>query len=116
MKKRLTNFEKEIIEAILKHERDRELADLLFEQYKHLLVKKREFTGVGFYTYFYIPEEGCILNKNLNLKLGDIEAEIKGLKHGAGFILYINEGRITTLEGYCYDEKWPNHAKIINIF
>lgn len=112
----LTKFEKLIIEVILKCEADKTLADLLFKQYNHLYVKKRSYTGVGFYTDFYLSEKGNFINKNLNLKLGGIHAELQGLKYGAGFVLYIESGVIVTLEGYCYNEKWPSQEKIIDIF
>ena len=40
---------------------------------------------------------------------GDVHATIDGLKHGAGFLLYIDSGFITTLEGYSYEGTWPNN-------
>lgn len=34
-------------------------------------------------------------------------AAIGGLGHGAGFVLYVKDGRLDALEGYSYDEPWP---------
>lgn len=41
------------------------------------------------------------------LRIKDVDAEIEGLKHGAGFILLVSEGYLDQLEGYSYDEPWP---------
>jgi hypothetical protein len=30
------------------------------------------------------------------------------LQYGAGFLLYIKDGMLNMLEGYCYEDKWPN--------
>jgi len=30
------------------------------------------------------------------------------MAHGAGFVLYIEHGRLSMLEGYGYDDPWPN--------
>ena len=43
----------------------------------------------------------------LGLKLGDVIAKIPGLEHGAGFLLYVDNGSITALEGYTFEEPWP---------
>jgi hypothetical protein len=36
-----------------------------------------------------------------------VVAEVDGLKHGAGFALWIENGMLATLEGFSYDERWP---------
>jgi hypothetical protein len=33
--------------------------------------------------------------------------EFKGLVHGAGFVVFIDQGRLAVLEGFTYDEDWP---------
>ena len=39
--------------------------------------------------------------------LDDVLADVEGLNHGAGFVLYVRNGVMDLLEGYCYDEPWP---------
>jgi len=39
--------------------------------------------------------------------LGSTHAIIDGINHGVGFVLFIKDGFIKTLEGYTYDEKFP---------
>ena len=109
-------LEIEIVEAILKYE-DKKISKKLYEQFKVAEVKEREYTGTGFFTYFYINDNTKdIFLSNGNMQLGGIHAEIKGLKNGAGFVLYVENGRLKALEGYSYNETWPNQAQISNVF
>ena len=72
-------------------------------------VAKREFTGVGFFTEFGHPPEAVRLQTPSRVRFGDVLADIEGLEHGAGFVLYIDEGLITMLEGYtAANEPWPD--------
>lgn len=67
---------------------------------------KRELTGVGFYCTCEIPSE----IERLALKtftIADVNAELNKLSHGAGFVLFIAEGALDVLEGFTYDEPWP---------
>ena len=65
-----------------------------------------ELTGVGFYVNFDVPVN-CPMISNGSCHIGDVEVEIDGLVHGAGFVLFIVDGKISTLEAYSYDEPWP---------
>src|ERR1700733_12844095 len=69
-------------------------------------VTSREPTGVGFYTSFELPRTIDVAS-GLPPKVifGDVAATVLKLAHGAGFLVYIYDGKITMLEGYCYDEK-----------
>jgi hypothetical protein len=44
----------------------------------------------------------------LNVVIDDIYAEINGLEHGAGLLLFVNDGFIDMLEGYSMDEVWTD--------
>ena len=86
---------------------DSSISNILVKQYASAKVVNREFTGVGFFTNFRIDDKSLSLGNDVNLELGRIHAEIKGLKYGAGFILYIRSGMLAMLEGYSYgDDKW----------
>ena len=81
---------------------------ILREQFESIDVVKREFTGVGFHTTFTLPQETHSLPGNRSLNLDDVVANIGGLKNGAGFLLFIRDGRLCQLEGYSYGgESWP---------
>ncbi len=116
MNSELSELEKNVIKAILKSNDKNDMREKLFCQYKGLCVKKRTFTNVGFFTEFYDCDDIFLCEGIESLRLGGIHAEVSNLKYGAGFVLYIKNGRIVLLEGYCYDEKWPNDADIIELF
>jgi len=40
--------------------------------------------------------------------IGDVHAEIEGLEHEAGFVLFIADGRLARLEGFTYSGDWPS--------
>ena len=84
-----------------------EVLSVLRQQLKGAAVSAREMTGVGFYTTFSVPDEVSRVPGNVSFKFGDVIANIRGLKLGAGFLLYVREGALHMLEGYTYDEPWP---------
>lgn len=67
----------------------------------------RETTGVGFFVTFELPPDAPVLER-VDFELGDVHAVVKGLERGAGFVLFIRDGRLSMLEGYSYDEPWPD--------
>lgn len=80
--------------------------ELVASLLKVLLVESREFTGVGFFTRFAkLSVPGLALGTS---QLADVHADIPLLEHGAGFILFVENGRLDMLEGFCYDESWPS--------
>lgn len=88
-----------------------ELAALacLRAQRQRIHVTKRESTGVGFFTEFGHPDDAVKLATSKSIRFGDVLAELDGLDHGAGFLLFIDNGLITMLEGYANaNEVWPD--------
>ncbi|MEN6413984.1 MAG: hypothetical protein ABFC84_14675 [Veillonellales bacterium] len=99
-------IEKEVMLKLLDGQDDN-LA-VLRDQYAQSAVKKREYSGTGFFTSFEIPDDISKLKTSKSIQLGDVVAEIKGVKDGVGFVLFIKNGVIDFLEGYTYgEEKWP---------
>jgi hypothetical protein len=105
--KNLTTLEQKVMQALL--DGDDDVLSILREQLKATVVFKREMTGMGFYTTFEVsanvPHVG-----DRSFKFGDVVANIPGLNHGAGFLLYIKSGELHMLEGYSYDEPWPQET------
>jgi hypothetical protein len=54
-----------------------------------------------------IPSDLQPIAEQPDFEIRDVGAEINGLKHGAGFTVFVRRGRLVTLEGYSYDEPWP---------
>jgi hypothetical protein len=73
------------------------------------------FTGTGFYTNYQsditLPK---VVGKQ-RFHFGDLKVDLKGVKSGVGFVLYIDDGYIKYLEGYTYDDPWPEKLDILNI-
>jgi hypothetical protein len=81
---------------------------VLRAQRERLFVTKREFSGVGFFTEFGHPPDVVRLQTPKRVRFGDVLADLEGLEHGAGFVLFIDDGLITMLEGYSTaNEPWP---------
>ena len=74
-------------------------------------VTSREMTGVGFYTNFSIPLNAARIPNQPSFKLGDVNGKAKNVEHGLGFILFVTDGAIKILEGYTYDEPWPEELE-----
>jgi hypothetical protein len=102
----LTKLEKAVLEMLV--EGKAETFQLLRKQYLAGHVVERHLTGVGFWTYFSIPDEVAKLPGNPSFRFGDVSADIKGLQNGAGFLLLVKHGYIHMLEGYSFGEPWPD--------
>jgi hypothetical protein len=71
-------------------------------------VTARDLTGVGFFTSLAVPPTASRAPlQGRAPPVGDVLADLRGIKHGAGFLLYIADGALAMLEGYTFDEPWP---------
>ncbi len=102
----LSTFEKSVITALIKGDSE---SELISEQLKDATVKKRDYTGVGLYTDLQINENAPRLNKTSRFieEVPKAHLDHPELSAGAGAMLWITDGLISTLECYAYDEQWP---------
>jgi hypothetical protein len=84
--KQLNKLELAVINKLLINKNE------LQKQLKNINVKNREMTGTGFFTTFNVLE--LPLEEMKTFKLNNVYAEINGLQYGAGFLLYIKDGRL----------------------
>lgn len=105
----LNEFEQAVLDKLLAG--DHEILAGLREQAAHARVTSREQTDSGFYCNFEVPADIPTLNGSPDFELGDVDASVDGLEHGAGFLLFVRNGRISFLEGYSYEEPWPAKVK-----
>lgn len=70
-------------------------------QYESSKIKSREFTGFEFFTNFEVPDNIDLNVNNSTFQLGDVDASYNGVKSAYGFVLFIKDGFISMLEGYC---------------
>lgn len=94
-------FEKKVMETIL--DEDGEFFCCLREQYAHAMVTSREFTGSGFFTTY--EAQGGLGEEPLSGKIDDVVAKFENGEEYY-FILYIEKGRIDTLEGFATLDEW----------
>ena len=104
----LTKLERAVLEKLLDGDNNVFL-EMLREQLPGITVSNRDYTGVGFYTDLVVaPKLVRKVAQPTNMTWGDVEADIEGTQHGAGFLLYVKNGIVSTLEGFTYDEPWPD--------
>jgi hypothetical protein len=109
----MQDLEREAIGLIL--DQDGSQFEVLREQLTRSTVHQRHMTGAGFFTSLRIPEGAPAAPEDLKgpLRLGPsgaaVVADIDGLSHGAGFVLWLDGDRLDQLEGFTLgDEAWPD--------
>jgi hypothetical protein len=102
----LSPLEHEVIATLLRP--DHPVLEALRLQFARCEAAARELTGVGFFTELSVPIDAAPAPvRPGRLTLNGVAAEVDGLKHGAGFVLWIENGMLATLEGFSYDGPWP---------
>src|SRR5262245_25790022 len=86
----------------------------LREQFKQAKITSIEATGLGFYVDFEVPAD-LPLTDPRNFTGGDAVINLEGAQAPAGCVLYVREGRLATLEGYTFDDAWPEDAKVLSV-
>ena len=104
----LTNFEKDALKLLL--EGNIKVLWNLRKQFETCNLVNRTFSGMGFFiefeTNFQIENKAL---KGKTFQLSDVIAEVEGLEHGVGFVLFIENGKLSAFEEFTYDcEDWPN--------
>ena len=104
-----TRFEEQILDALLRPSID--VADKIRQQLAQARVMERKITDSGFHTHFVVAQGAARLKPD-NFQYGNLHARLQGLEFGAGFLLFIRSGFVSSLEGYSY-EPWPEHPVIL---
>ncbi len=73
-------------------------------------------TGVGFFTYFTMPDDIAPLPNGASFHIADVGAYLNDHALEVGFVLFVRDGRIEELEGYTYDEPWPKGVRNFELF
>lgn len=87
---------------------------LLREQYARATIREVELTGAGFFIAFEVPEE----EKRVvppNFDGGQVDIQVEGVAHGAGCVLFVRGGVISVLEGFTFDDEWPEHPVVLEL-
>jgi len=96
-----TPLERAVLDSICAmHPADR---SALVAQLSTAVFDRRENTGCGFFTHFAVDRSCSPPIGGKRLRDGPA-AQIEGVKHGFGFILWLEEGYADCLEGYNWGE------------
>ena len=106
MRMKHDEFENKIITDII--EQYPEYKQKLQAQFEKMIVQEREFSTYGFSTYYVVTAGEDTLGADENLQLGKHQWDINGLTRGSDYILWIKNGLISCLEGFSYNEPWPD--------
>ena len=88
---------------------DDNVLDELRNQFLNSKVEYRDFTGVGFFTGYLIREDIPPILNGKDFYFGDVIALHETLEFPFGFVLFIRNGYLLTLEGYTFgDDTWPD--------
>jgi hypothetical protein len=109
----LTAFEAAVLSLLLDGEHP--LLAQLRAQATGCTVLDRTFTEVGFWTDLAAAPASPPLEGEPSFELGDVVASIPGGNHGAGFVLFVRDGRLAMLEGYTYDDPWPDDVSELRL-
>lgn len=108
----LTALESQLVDALLAG--DDPAVRCLRQQCHGGSVESRDFTGVGFFTNFSMPEDAPRTDPR-NFEIGDMLIEVEGLENGAMPILFVRDGLIAFLEVVTIDGPWPDNPKLLAI-
>jgi len=96
----LSKFEKEVLLTILRENKDK--YPNLESQLEMTTVTGRENSGAGFFVDLQASEvAGSLPVTDI---LGHVQVEVDGLQHGLGFVIFLENGRLSMLEGFSYGE------------
>ena len=80
-------------------------------QYENAEVTEAKMYRRGFDMRFRMKEGVPAVEAEGQREYGTVSAQIPGLSYGMGFILWVKDGMIQSLEGYSYDEDLPEVAE-----
>jgi hypothetical protein len=84
---------------------------VLRQQYSSAKVVRREFSGVGFFTIFEVPDNiPTVIPENITG--GNVDIELENLPNGAGCVLFVKKGKLDLLECYTNTNPWPDRIII----
>ncbi|UNK42122.1 hypothetical protein MNO14_14415 [Luteimonas sp. S4-F44] len=100
-------IEQEAIRMLLEGSGDLQCA--LRRQFESILAVQRTQSPAGVYVVFEL--NGCVegLEGKPSFHLGDVFARSKNCEE-IGFIIFIREGVLEYLEGYCYGDVYPHYS------
>jgi len=83
-------------------------------QWNAINIKSRVMSGVGFLTEFEPSSELKLFGDEASLRWGEVGARLNAARIETGYLVYVDGGHITAVEGYTYSgEEWPGRVDAI---
>lgn len=108
----MTALEADVMQKVMEAHPD--YRDLIQAQLELATISSRRKTWFGFFLNFAVSP--TTLFEPPDFELNDVYGDIEGLEHGAGFLLFIRNGKLAFLEGHSHDEDWPGHVGDYEVF
>lgn len=109
-----TELEKAVIGSMLA---DKELKPIRgCVNFDAVAVSEREFTGLGFLTEFERSPELKLFEDGFTLRWGKVGGRLNASRLETGYLVYIDDGYVTTVEGYTYGDTWPAQVDKIELY
>ena len=81
-----------------------------------VIVIDRKFTGVGFLADLQQSPELKLFDDGVSMRWGKVGARLNAKKIETGFLVYVDDGYLTTIEGYTYGEEWPAKVEEVEFY
>ncbi len=105
----LSALERSVLTALLRGES--EALGVLRAQLAQARVVSRTHSGVGFMTRLAVPVEVAAIATAAVPQLRPLMAEHPQLSEPAEFVLQLRDGRLASLEAFCFAGGWPTDAQ-----
>jgi len=79
-----------------------QLADALSRQTELAQVTAFENTGAGFFSTVIVSPDAPALRAES--PLDGAYGDVAGIQHGMGFVVFLEEGQLSLIEGYCHGD------------
>ncbi len=103
------DLEQQLMELLLRG--DHPILTVLRQQYAVAKIVSREFSGVGFFTSFKVPEDAPPVHPS-NFAAGGMLINLENLPNGADCVLFVRKGKLDFLECYTFCDPWPHRIVI----
>ena len=109
----LNKLEKTLIKQFLKRKAVRLQNEESF--ISDLSVECRDFTGVGFVVNLSKSERLKVGDTGESYRWGDLGAKLNS-SLDTGYLFYVENGYLASIEGYTYAEDWPDNISEIEVY
>lgn len=108
----LNKLERALLEKFLEDPSRKPVRELL--QWNLINVKRRAMSQVGFLTEFEPSQELKLFDDETSLRWGEVGARLNAAGIETGYLVYVDGGQVTALEGYTYGgEEWPSQVDAV---